>query len=70
MSEPVTIYIRHLRAEGICASGGRQWFARHDLSWSDFLDNGVSSEVLEATGDTFVNRVIDRARAEAQEIAR
>lgn len=53
---------------GFCSRGTRAWFARHGLSWSAFVREGVDAAVLEATGDAFALAVVAHARA--QEAAR
>lgn len=59
------VHIRHVRAARLCTKGGREWFARYNLSWSDFLKNGIDIETLEATGDPLAARAIAKAREEA-----
>lgn len=59
----VIVTMRHARAAGLC--GGRQfrkWFAEHNLDWSDFLKNGISSDILEKTNDSIVTKVVEIAR--------
>ncbi len=53
---------------GFCARGGRAWFARHGLDWTQFVRNGIDAEVLLATGDGLALAVVDHARK--QEAAR
>jgi hypothetical protein len=45
------------------------WFAAHGFSWSDFVTNGISIEVVEATGDPLGMVVVEvalREEADAQ----
>lgn len=60
----MTIHMRHIRAANLCSGGARRWFESHDLSWSDFLSNGIPVEVVEPLNDGIANRVIDIARKE------
>ena len=66
----VRVRMKHIRAERLCAGGAREWWRRHKLDWSDFLANGIEASVLEATGDAYALRVVERARAEAEEDGR
>jgi hypothetical protein len=59
------VTIKHIREEGFCASGARDWFASHDLSWATLVSEGYPVEVIEATKDSLATRVAKRARAEA-----
>lgn len=43
---------------GICARGARPWFEDHGLSWSDFVENGISAQILWDTGDGYARRVV------------
>lgn len=61
------MYIRHIRAGGFCARGARDWAARHNINYNDFLQNGIDCEVLEATGDHFAIAVCKLAREEEQQ---
>lgn len=61
------MYIRHIRAGGFCARGARDWAARHNIDYNDFLKNGIDCEVLEATGDHFAITVCKLAREEEQQ---
>ena len=61
----VTVLPAHIRACGLCMGGARQWFARHGLSWSDFVTDGVAVETIEATGDALGMRVAATAREDA-----
>jgi hypothetical protein len=54
----------HIRAAKICMKGSRAFFAKHGLSWSDFLDNGLPVRVLEEIGDPVALRAAVQAVAE------
>lgn len=41
-----------------CSCGGREFFARHGLDWSDFLKNGIDANKLREINDEMVNQVI------------
>lgn len=58
------MYIRHIRASGFCARGARDWAARHNIDYNDFLKNGIDCDMLEATGDHFAITVCKLAREE------
>lgn len=62
MTDQVLIKIAHIRAAELCTGGARHWFARHGLSWTDFLENGVPVEVIESTEDPFAMKVAGIAR--------
>lgn len=51
----------HMRELGYCNRGGREFFARHGLSWGDFLAQGIEADKLRATGDAMAMRVIEHA---------
>lgn len=51
----------HMRELGYCNRGAREWFARHGLSWSEFVAQGVDAEKLRATGDAMALRVVEHA---------
>lgn len=48
---------------GFCARGGRRWFARHGLSWTDFVRQGIDAEQLLRTGDGMAAALVAHARA-------
>lgn len=55
---------------GYCASGGRRWFARHGLDWTDFVKHGIAEQALLATGDGMAIALVDWAhKSEAAERA-
>lgn len=59
------VRVDHVRACRLCFSGARKWFAANNLDWRDFLENGLSAEILRATGDPFALQVIAVAEQEA-----
>ena len=63
----IIVKINHLRAANLCASGGRAWFAKYNLSWQTFLDEGYPVETIEATQDAFGLQVAAIAREEAED---
>lgn len=63
-----TLHIRHIRAAGYCARGARDWCARHQINYTDFLKNGIDCEVIEQIGDHFGIEVCKRAREEAAQL--
>lgn len=65
MNEPITVFMRHIRAARLCAGGTREWFIGHGFDWADFITNGMPVERMEATGDPLAMRVTAEARKEA-----
>lgn len=61
----ITVYVRHLRAVGICNREPRIFCQRHGLSWSEFVRDGFPEKVLLDTGDPMALRVVQAARKEA-----
>jgi hypothetical protein len=66
MTASSTIHIRHIREARLCMSGAREWFASHDLSWNDFLENGIPCEVVEQIDDHFGKIVSEIARKDGE----
>lgn len=62
-SEP-RAFLRHLRANRICHSGARQWWASHGLNWDEFIQAGIPVTTLEAIGDNHAKAVAASARGE------
>lgn len=63
----IIVRVNHIRAANLCMGGARAWFAKYNLSWSEFLENGYSVEIIEGTGDAFGLRVAEVARKEAED---
>lgn len=55
------ITMRDIRAAKMCSGGARRFFDRHGLDWKDFLDNGIESEIVLATGDAMARKVVEVA---------
>ncbi|WP_442905667.1 hypothetical protein [Hydrogenophaga sp. PBC] len=55
------VTIDDVRAAGLCVHGTRAWFARHGLDFRAFLRDGITAEVLLATGDAMALRVVEHA---------
>lgn len=62
--DTVIVYMHHIRKSGMCSGGAREFFTRHGLSWSDFLQKGIPVLELEGTFDAMAQQVCDFARAE------
>lgn len=60
------VYHRHIRAAKICMSGSREFFSKHDLNWTDFLENGIAVRKLEEIGDPIALRAAREAVEEEQ----
>lgn len=50
------------KRNGFCRAGARDWFRAHGLCWRDFVENGIPSEVMEATGDGLALALVKWAR--------
>lgn len=57
--------MRHVRAAKLCSGGGRDYFAKYGLSWSDFLQNGIDATVLIEHNDPLSARAVAAAQEEA-----
>lgn len=60
----VIVKMIHVRKAGMCSSGARLFFRKHNLDWSLFLKNGISETELIKTGDSLALRVVEVARGE------
>lgn len=56
------ITMRDIRRAKMCSKGAREFFARHNLDWSEFLKNGIEEDKLLNTGDAMARRVVEVAR--------
>jgi hypothetical protein len=66
-TKQLLVTMRHVRAERLCASGVRRWFARHDRGlFRAFCREGLPVETVEAFGDAFATRIARRAREESE----
>lgn len=61
MSELIVTHA-DMRSIGYCNRGAREWFARHSLDWSHFIDEGLPADVLLATGDSMAQDVVQVAQ--------
>lgn len=48
-----------MRSLGYCNRGARIWFERHGLDFNLFRKEGLSADVLEATGDAMAMRLVN-----------
>lgn len=67
-NQPIVVYMRHIRAAKLCAGGTREWFRRQGFDWTDFLNNGIPLEKMEATGDPLALRVTTIAKQEVRNV--
>lgn len=51
-----------LTALKYCNRGSRQFFERHGLNWSSFLQHGVPVEVIEQIDDEMAREVVRQAK--------
>lgn len=65
MSGGVIVRMEHIRAARMCAKGTRQFFRKHDMDWSLFLQEGLPEEDFLRTGDAMARRVVEIARGQA-----
>jgi hypothetical protein len=61
----ILVRMRHLRAAKLCNRESRVFCRQQGWSWSEFIQNGLPVEQLEATGDPYAMRVARIAREEA-----
>ncbi len=50
-----------IRKAKMCSKGARNFFERHNLNWNEFLEKGIDSEKLKATGDAMALHVVEIA---------
>lgn len=55
------VHHQQLRELGYCNRGSREFFARHGLSWADFLAQGIEADKLRATGDAMAIALVEHA---------
>ncbi|QXV73587.1 putative tail assembly protein [Rhizobium phage RHph_X2_30] len=67
-NQQIVVFMRHIRSANLCAGGTRQWFRRQGFDWTDFLNNGIPIEKMEATGDPLALRVTAIARQEVDDV--
>lgn len=60
----IMLRIHHIRQAGYCARGARAWAKRHNINYTQFLQDGIDIEVFEAIGDHFALEVCAVARKE------
>lgn len=62
----IMVTMKHVRSIELCSRGTRAWFAKYDLDYNTFLEQGLPVEVIEATGDAIGKRVAQVARQDAK----
>jgi len=55
------ITLKHARARGHCTRGMRDFFKREGLDWNKFISEGLPEEVLLATDNANVKKVVEYA---------
>ncbi|MFK1176674.1 hypothetical protein ACIUZU_00345 [Pseudomonas aeruginosa] len=50
--------------QGYCHGRAREFFKRHGLDWMAFLQDGIDSDLLIATGDALALKLVEHARRE------
>ncbi|URA07149.1 hypothetical protein P9A48_gp41 [Xanthomonas phage Mallos] len=58
--------MEHIRQARMCSRGARDFFIRHNLDWSTFLQEGIDEELLIATGDAMALQVVEVANGRQQ----
>lgn len=56
-----------IRRAHMCSKGSRDFFVRHGLDWSAFLQEGIDAEILLGTGDPMAQVVVQVAREREEE---
>lgn len=56
------IRMSDLRKSNGCSRKARDFFARQDLDWLDFIQNGIPAKTLIDTGDAQALHVVEVAR--------
>lgn len=64
MTDEPRIYMRHARALNICSKGVRQQAERMGINILDFMQNGLSCEQAEKSGNHFLMECAKLARKE------
>jgi len=59
---PQDVYATAMNGQRFCADKARMWFARHGLSWSDFVANGIAASVVIGIGDALGLAVVDQVK--------
>jgi hypothetical protein len=62
MTDIIKIRMIHVRQVMMCSRGARAFFTRYNLDWQKFLDEGLDSDLIEATGDPMALAVVEAAR--------
>ena len=62
MSDDVIVTMQDIRTARMCSRGPRVFFTKHNLDWTDFLENGIPASKLVATGDAMALIVVEIAR--------
>lgn len=62
MSDDFLVRMKHLRAARMCNREPRRWFVAHELSWTQFVTEGLPASVLIATNDPLAMVVVEIAR--------
>lgn len=67
MSAPsgIMVTVADVRACKYCHGGSRTWAAKHNLSWTEFVEKGIAVERFEALGDALGDAVAKIARERA-----
>lgn len=62
MRDSVKVRMIHIRNACMCSSGARKFFKKHNLDWQKFLNEGLDSEIIEATEDPMALSVVEAAK--------
>lgn len=59
--DEVIVTLKDIRKLQYCSKGARAFFEKHELSWSDFLTNGIPASELLKTGDAMATKAVEVA---------
>jgi uncharacterized protein YllA (UPF0747 family) len=63
-----TITVNDSHDLGYCNKGVRAFFARHELSWRDFIRNGIETDKVEHIDDAMARKLIEYAKKKEGEL--
>jgi hypothetical protein len=58
----VLVTMKDVRLAKMCSRGARDFCAKYNLDYSEFLKQGLPASQLEATGNAMVLKVVEIAR--------
>ena len=58
------VYVRHMRAAGVCVKGSREWCKANNIDFREFVRDGIDAEILKRLNDPITNRLVEAAERE------